>query len=79
MEVDFILPVVTLSGGCVWCQGRALLHTQLPSPGSFAVPEEDALDEMCLLSLSQKVHHEEEEHPLSLESARISPGWADRD
>lgn len=69
-----LLPVVTLSGGCVWCQGSALLHTQSPSSGSFAVPEGGALNEMCLLNLSQKVHQEEEEDPPSSESARLSPG-----
>lgn len=47
-------------------------HTQLPSSGSFAVPEGNALNEMYLLSLSQKVHQEKEEH--SLESAKINPG-----
>lgn len=38
------------------------------------MPEGDALAEMCLLSLPQKIQWEEEEGPLPLESPGINAG-----
>lgn len=38
------------------------------------MPEGDALDEMCLLSLPQKVQWKEEEGPLALESINAACG-----
>lgn len=38
------------------------------------MPEGDALDEMCLPTLSQKVHRDEDEGPLPSESTSINEG-----
>lgn len=46
-----LLPMVPLSGVCVWSRSSSLLHTLFPS-FPLPMPEGEVLDEMHLLSLS---------------------------